>query len=102
MNPQKTYLCIAAVALIFKNEAGENYRVAQGETAELSEAQYNDVSAYVTLIEPDQDTAQALAAVEVTAEVVAENSTPADATTEAPVEAAGAPAVSKPAKSSKA
>lgn len=57
----KMFLAIAGVALILKDAEGKDFRVPQGETVELSEAQYKEVSAYVTLVEPDAETAQALA-----------------------------------------
>lgn len=78
--PSKKCLCLAAVALILCDEAGKEYRVPQGEVVELTEAQYQDVSAYVTLVEPDDATAQALnAAVVATPEVAPEVALEAEA-----------------------
>ena len=65
----KKYLCLAAIALILCDEAGKEYYVPQGEVVELTEAQYQAASAYVTLVEPDDATAQVLnTAVEVAAQ----------------------------------
>lgn len=73
----KTFLAIGTIALILEDESGKEFRVPQGEVFEFSEKQYKDVSAYVTLVEPDAETAQALeAAVETVPEA---QSPPAEA-----------------------